>query len=76
MCKRGLVERQSGASRAMYAVITAAGRTALKSAAPSHAQEVRRLVIDHLTAVQIDHLAEISNAILDHLHTDPPAIGS
>jgi DNA-binding MarR family transcriptional regulator len=75
MCKRGLVERRSGASRAMYAVITTEGRTALERAAPSHAQEVRRLVIDRLTAVQIDHLAEISHAILDHLQTDHPAVG-
>ncbi|MEV6654505.1 MarR family winged helix-turn-helix transcriptional regulator [Streptomyces sp. NPDC051219] len=75
MCKRGLVERQSGASRAMYAALTPEGRTALEEAAPSHAQEVRRLVIDRLTAEQIDHLAEISSAILDHLHTDHPAVG-
>jgi DNA-binding MarR family transcriptional regulator len=73
MCKRGLVERRSGASRAMYAVIRPEGRTALEQAAPSHAQEVRRLVIDRLTAEQIDHLAEISNAVLDHLHADHQA---
>ncbi|MGW7044160.1 hypothetical protein ACWGDT_15875 [Streptomyces avermitilis] len=47
----------------------------MEEAAPSHALEVRRLVIAPLTAEQIDHLAEISSATLDHLHTDHPAVG-
>lgn len=34
LCKRGLVERQSGPSRAMYAALTPEGRTALEEAAP------------------------------------------
>ena len=36
------------------AVITAKGLAAIKEAAPSHAQEARRLVIDRLTPEQID----------------------
>jgi len=67
MCARGLVRRDSGAGRSMYASITDAGRAALVDAAPRHRQHVRRLVIDRLTPQQIDQLAEISAAILDGL---------
>ncbi|MFI6360546.1 hypothetical protein ACIBJF_50410 [Streptomyces sp. NPDC050743] len=56
-------------------MITPEGRTALEHAAPGHAQEVRRLFVDRLTAEQIDHLAEISNALLAHLRTDRPVVG-
>jgi DNA-binding MarR family transcriptional regulator len=67
MCQRGLVERHSGDGRAIYAAITVDGRAALKSAAPRHRQQVRRLVLDRLTPQQIDQLTEISCTILDGL---------
>lgn len=67
MCSRGLVERHSGDGRAIHAALTAAGRTALEAAVPGHRQHVRRLVLDRLTAQQLDELRAISCAILDGL---------
>jgi DNA-binding MarR family transcriptional regulator len=67
MCRRELVRRHTGDGRAIHAAITPAGRSALKAAVPAHTQEVRRLVLDRLTAQQVDQLAEISRAILDGL---------
>ena len=64
MCGRGLVRRDSGTGRAMYAAITDAGRSALEGAVPRHRQHVRRLVVDRLNPEQIDQLADISAAIL------------
>lgn len=70
MCRRGLVERDSGEGRTSYATITRAGRDALTSAAPAHAREVRRLMLDELTEEQVDQLAEISRTILAHLRPE------
>ncbi|MFF0291785.1 MarR family winged helix-turn-helix transcriptional regulator [Streptomyces sp. NPDC005262] len=73
MCRRGLAERQSGPARAMYAAITPQGRAALQGAVPGHAEEVRRLVVDRLTAEQFHQLGEISAIILDGLREEEPA---
>ncbi|MGC5021253.1 MarR family winged helix-turn-helix transcriptional regulator [Micromonospora sp. DT47] len=70
MCQRGLVRRENGASRAMYAVLTPEGRDVLRQAAPGHASEVRRLAIEPLTDEQIRQLADISTTILDSLRAD------
>ena len=70
MCRRGLVERQAGESRAIYVQITPAGLTTLEQAAPQHSRHVRRLVIDRLRPDQLDQLAEISAAILGPLQHD------
>lgn len=70
MCGRGLIERRSGAGRTSYAAITAAGRAALEAAVPSHSAEVRRLVFDSLTDLQVQQLAEISQSLLDGLRGD------
>jgi DNA-binding MarR family transcriptional regulator len=67
MSTRGLITREPCGSRGIDAVITAKGLAAIKEAAPSHAQEVRRLVIDRLTPEQIDQLADIATTILDNL---------
>ena len=72
MCTRGLITRERCGSRGMYAVITAEGLAALKEAAPSHGQEVRRLFIDRLTPEQLDQLGAIATTILDHLQADQP----
>ncbi|MGY6651584.1 MarR family winged helix-turn-helix transcriptional regulator [Amycolatopsis sp. TRM77291] len=72
MGKRGLVTRERCGSRGMEAVITANGLTALKQAAPSHAQEVRRLVVDRLTPEELDQFAGIATTILEHLKEDQP----
>ena len=70
MCRRGLVERQAGESRAIYVQITPAGLTTLEQAAPRRSRHVRRLVIDRLTPGQLDQLGEISAAILGPLQRD------
>ncbi|MBF8191033.1 winged helix-turn-helix transcriptional regulator [Nonomuraea sp. K274] len=72
MSERGLVNRERCGSRGMYAVITANGLAALKEAVPSHAQEVRRLFVDHLTPEQLDQFADIAATILDRLQADQP----
>lgn len=73
MCKRDLVTRERCGSRGMDAVITAKGLAALKEAAPGHAQEVRRLVIDRLTPDELDRFADTAATILDHLQADQPS---
>lgn len=74
MCKRELVTRERCGSRGMYAVITAKGLATLKEAAPTHAQEVRRLFVDPLTPEELDQLAGIATTILDNLHADQPPL--
>jgi DNA-binding MarR family transcriptional regulator len=64
--------RERRGSRGSYAVITAKGLAAIREAAPSHAQEVRRLFIDRLTPDQIDQLADIATAVLGNLLSDQP----
>lgn len=70
MCKRGLVTRERCGSRGMEAVMTAKGLAALEKAAPSHAQEVRRLVIDRLTPEELDQFAGLASKILENLQAD------
>ena len=70
---RGLVRRQECESdrRGADIVLTAKGRRAITEAAPRHAVEIRRLFVDALTPAQLDALAEISQAVLDHLGNVP-----
>ena len=58
--KAGLVRRRSCTSdeRAVYAVLTPAGKALLERAAPSHVALVRELVIDVLTPEQRKAIAE------------------
>ena len=70
MCTRGLIARDRGGSRGMDVVITTKVRAALRKAAPSHAQEVRRLFVDRLTPEQLDQFAEIATTILDNLRSE------
>ncbi|CCH32657.1 MarR family transcriptional regulator [Actinosynnema sp. NPDC047251] len=67
MGKRGLVTREQCGSRGVDAVITAQGLATLKKAVPGHAQEVRRLFVDPLTADELDQFARIAGTILDNL---------
>jgi DNA-binding MarR family transcriptional regulator len=71
---RGLVERfpcpQDG--RATNARLTATGWRKLRDAAPGHAANVRRHVIDALTPGQVTQLTAITEAILQRL--DPDAV--
>ncbi|SDP67370.1 DNA-binding transcriptional regulator, MarR family [Streptomyces sp. cf386] len=69
--KAGLVTRRScpGDVRAVYAVLTDAGRRMLEQAAPGHVALVRRLLIDVLTPHQLatlaDGLTEVTHRIQD-----------
>jgi DNA-binding MarR family transcriptional regulator len=74
MGTRGLITRERCGSRGINAVITPNGLAAIKQAAPSHAQQVRRLFIDRLTPEQIDQLADITTTILGHLQADQPSL--
>ena len=58
--KAGLVRRRSCTTddRAVYAVLTPAGRRLLERAAPGHVALVRELVVDVLTPAQRDSIAE------------------
>jgi DNA-binding MarR family transcriptional regulator len=67
--KAGLVARRScpGDPRAVYAVLTDAGRRMLERAAPGHVAQVRALLIDVLTPQQLatiaDGLTEVTHRI-------------
>lgn len=69
MSQRGIVRRHadpaSPDSRAVYVELTDAGLTAITEAAPAHAREVRRLLIDHLGRHQLQQLAEIAALVID-----------
>jgi len=49
MCRRWLVEPQSGDAGTSCIAFTPASRDALRSTAPAHARQVRRLMLDQLT---------------------------
>ena len=63
---RGLVRREECAedSRGSEVVLTAEGRAVIEQAAPAHAEDVRRLMIDHLTPEQLEVLADIAEVVL------------
>ena len=64
--KRGWVRRESCPTdrRGQFAVLTAAGRAALESAAPSHVESVRRAIFDHLSDEQVAQLRDICETLL------------
>jgi DNA-binding MarR family transcriptional regulator len=74
MARRGLVVREEcpDDGRGAYVVVTPAGRGAIEAAAPHHVEVVRRLVIDHLTADELNVLGQISNRILERLEEEHP----
>ena len=64
--ERGWVKRMDCATdrRGQIAQLTDEGFAALAAAAPGHAEQVRRSLIDRLTPEQVQQLREISDAIL------------
>jgi len=64
--ERGWVKRMDCATdrRGQIAQLTDEGFAALTAAAPGHAEQVRRSLIDRLTPEQVTQLREISDAIL------------
>lgn len=65
----GWVERSrpDDDKRLVYATLTEAGRALLRTAAPGHVAEVRKVLIDRLSAEQLQQLTEIAGASLNAL---------
>ena len=61
--RAGWIERRNGEARCVNAHLTAAGRRKLVASAPGHVREVRRLVIDVLTADQLAVLGEAARLV-------------
>jgi DNA-binding MarR family transcriptional regulator len=63
---RGLVCREDCAEdgRGSEVALTADGRVAIEAAAPAHVEDVRRLMIDHLTPQQLENLAATAESVL------------
>ncbi|GAA4344882.1 MarR family winged helix-turn-helix transcriptional regulator [Microbacterium rhizosphaerae] len=66
---RGLVERASGEGdgRAVSVSLTGDGRRALVRATPGHIERVRELVIDRLTAEQLEAVASALEPVVEAL---------
>ncbi|MDH3248163.1 MAG: MarR family transcriptional regulator [Acidimicrobiia bacterium] len=69
MERDGWVERRRCLTdgRGQEAVLTDQGRIALEQAAPGHVREVRRLLIDQLSANERETLRSISRSLLDRM---------
>ena len=69
MERRGLVARSVDPddARRTTVEVTASGMTVLRAAAPGHVEVVRRLVIDRLSADQLEALGTTSQELLDGL---------
>jgi DNA-binding MarR family transcriptional regulator len=69
MERDGWVERRRCPTdgRGQEAVLTEKGRAALERAAPGHVREVRRLLIDQLSAQEREMLRSISESLLDRM---------
>jgi DNA-binding MarR family transcriptional regulator len=67
--QRGLVCRKACAfdKRGQIASLTSEGMSALRTAAPGHVAEVRRLIFDRLSPTEIDQLRQITGKILPAL---------
>jgi DNA-binding MarR family transcriptional regulator len=69
---RGLICREDCAedARGSEVVLTAEGRAAIEAAAPAHVEDVRRLMIDHLSVEQLEALAAVSETVLAALEDE------
>ncbi|GAA2987199.1 DNA-binding MarR family transcriptional regulator [Microbacterium terrae] len=70
--RRGLVRREPSTvdARATDVVITAEGRRVVLRATPGHVENVRRVLLDRLTAEQAQSLREVAAAVLGELDPD------
>jgi DNA-binding MarR family transcriptional regulator len=75
--KAGLVRRRACTSdeRAVYAVLTPAGKKLLQRAAPAHVALVRELVVDVLTPEQRQAVADGLGAVVSRLAREPVEAG-
>ena len=73
---RGLVEREACPTdkRGTYAVLTAAGRTLLETAAPTHVDSVRRHLVDHLEPDELDVLGQVLGRVAEKLAPGPATV--
>lgn len=73
MEKRGLVRREGCPedARSANVVLTDPGRSCIEAAAPGHVKSVRRLLIDQLTADQIDALVAVGEQVARVLEACP-----
>lgn len=77
MQQDGLISREPNPddARSTLVCLLDAGRAAIKKAAPSHVEDVRRNFIDLLTPAELDTLATLNERVLHHLaaNYDSPA---
>jgi DNA-binding MarR family transcriptional regulator len=66
---RGLVTREGCDTdrRGAEVVLTRAGRSAIRCAAPQHVEDVRRWFLAPLSRAQLDALTDITETVLAHL---------
>lgn len=69
----GWIERQGGASRCVNARLTETGRQKLIETAPGHVREVRRLIVDRLTAEQLATVGAAARIVAEH--AEPSLVG-
>jgi DNA-binding MarR family transcriptional regulator len=69
MQNRGLVSRERCATdqRGAVVAITPRGRDLIEAAAPQHVADVREVLIDHLTATELEVLTTIGDKVRDRL---------
>lgn len=69
MEKRGLIARERCPTdkRGSVVTITAQGRDLIKAAAPQHVADIREVVIDHLTAAELEALTVIGEKVRERL---------
>ncbi len=67
---RGFVRREvcEHDRRGVVAILTAEGMTLLERAAPTHVEDVRRLLVDQLPRGGTRNLVKTLQPVLDHLH--------
>ncbi len=72
MERRGLIVREpcDTDGRGFFAVLTAAGRSAIEASAPLHVGHVRQWFVDLLTPEQMDTIVAISNTVVAKLDSD------
>ena len=72
MERRGLVSRQMCESdgRGLFIVLTPEGRKAIEEAAPHHVNDVRQMLIDHLTTEELEMVAAVAGRVISRLTDD------
>jgi DNA-binding MarR family transcriptional regulator len=75
MQRRGLIGREDCADdrRGAFVILTDAGWTAIRRAAPGHVDAVRRLVFDGLTPEQVRALQTLTDGVLTRLDAERAA---